>query len=69
MKAMFWTGAALALGLGLAALAQERSGSAAQKEPRIDIKPDTGEVLSSSEPALMLLTVGIDATGVFSKRP
>lgn len=65
MKPVFWIGAALALGLGLAALAQEFSNSSANsQEPKLSISPDTGEVLPSSEPSTMLLTVGIDASGV-----
>ncbi|MBK9386392.1 MAG: hypothetical protein IPN34_16390 [Planctomycetes bacterium] len=51
--------------LGIAALAQGLARSSAQEqEPKIAINPDTGEVLPSSKPDTLLLTIGIDASGV-----
>lgn len=64
MRSSVLVGLAVASALGIAALAQELSSSGQPQEPAIAINPDTGAVLPSSEPSLMLLTIGIDASGV-----
>jgi hypothetical protein len=51
--------------LGIAALAQGLVRTTAQEqEPKLVVSPDTGEILPSSQPSTLLLTVGIDTQGV-----